>query len=190
MLQGFSKQEASFSGDENQYIVKVVSSQRYMIHAFEIDVARNGYFAVVYQELSTQPSSADGLVVARGLQDDVEDLVLVIEIKNTLEHVGRAARQLRTTIEHFCRCSQQSNVPDDGERHHQRTTLRLSPRHRVIGVYIGGPTNNSRKARVRNDKVTMCEKDVYLFPYETRKRALVLRIDDLYDECKQRFGIQ
>ncbi|RME12215.1 MAG: hypothetical protein D6802_04825 [Ardenticatenia bacterium] len=191
MLLHFRKQSADFAG--NRYRVRVESTT-VNVHAFEIDVDKQGgYFQVVYQGMSQQPPSADGLVVISDPTGRIGDVVLILEIKDTLDHGARASRQILTTIEHFCRCSTHAHLPYDGQRLHQEALsqpeLRLDARHHVVGLYVGGPAQYPRRVRIQQMSQDVCGKSIYLWMHESRRPVIEVSAEALLDELKERFGI-
>lgn len=191
MLLDFRKQNADFAG--NRYRVRV-ESKSMRVHAFEIDVDKqNGYFHAVYRGISQQPPSADGLVLLSDLTGSRDDVVLILEIKDTLDYGARAARQILATIQHFCHCSAQSDLPYDGQRlHHDALSqpdLQLDTQHYVVGLYIGGPAQYPRRVRIQQMSQEVCGKRVYLWMYESRRPVIEVSAESLFDELKVRFGI-
>jgi len=191
MLLNFCKQNADFAG--NRYHVRV-KNETMRVRAFEIDVDNeDGYFHQVYEGMPQQPRSADGLVLLSDPTGSRDDVVLILEIKDTLDHGARAARQILATIEHFCHCSAQSDLPYDGQRlHHDALSqpdLQLDAQHYVVGLYVGGPAQYPRRVRIQQMSQEVCGKKVYLWMHESRRPVIEVSAESLVDELRNRFGI-
>jgi hypothetical protein len=120
------------------------------LKSYEIDVSskkQRSYFKdlfVEYAHIEGQ-QSADGLFLGRVQRNGHEiSVMIVVELEGKGEQFTnpRVLGQIKNTILHFCESNSDSNLIDDGKKHHKNSKdnpnlYPINRGHYVIGLVIG-----------------------------------------------------